>query len=62
MRVTPLRFALFRLYNVTIGRFDWGDRALRKVLIHFLIRESTGHNTYCQSATFFSYDQLKERS
>lgn len=61
MQVTTARFILFRFYNIIIGRFGWGDRFLRWVLTHLLIKKKSDRDTYCQASAFFSYDQLKEK-
>lgn len=56
MRLTPVRLIVFRVINITLSRFRLGDRLLRGALGAMLVSKSA--EPYCQSADFFTFDQL----
>lgn len=58
MKMTPLRFLAFRLVNLTLCRFAFGDRLLRYVLLALFVSRREG-DAYCQTAEYFSFDQLE---
>jgi len=58
VKLTPARLLLLRAYNLSLGRTPRGDRALRALALRLLVRGQSAQTTYCQSARFFSYDDL----
>lgn len=56
MLMSPWRLVFFRLFNLTIGRWGVASRLLRRVLLRFLVAKA--REPYCQSARFFTIDQL----
>jgi len=56
MKITPARLVLLRVFNLTLGRFAWCDRLLRRVLLRLLVRRA--RVPYVQSARFFAPDEL----
>lgn len=60
MRIGPFKFILFRCYNLSLGQFSGGDRLLRWLLTRLLIDRTVGKDYYCQSAGFFTYDQIED--
>ena len=60
MKLTPSRLLLLRAYNLSLGRTKRGDQALRALALRLLVRGRSAQTTYCQSARFFSYDELGE--
>lgn len=60
MKMTPVRFVVFRLVNLTLCRFSLGDRLLRFVLLKLFVSSRDG-DAYCQTAEYFAFDQLQDR-
>ncbi len=60
LRINPYRLILIRIYNMGIGRFPWGDKMLRVILLRLLILKKK-KAPYCQSSDFFTYDQLEKK-
>lgn len=60
LRVNPYRFISFRFYNITIGSFRFGEILLRRILLRCLVKRKKCNSTYCQSADFFTYDQIDD--
>ena len=60
MRMTPMRFILLRVYNLTLGRIAIGAKLLRKVLVWLLISKKVSSEKYVASSRYFSYDDLEE--
>ena len=60
MRMTPASMMVLRLLNLTICRFRYGDGFMRRVLERVAPPKSKDVAPYCQSADFFSYDQLND--
>ncbi len=56
MRVTSVRLVLLRVYNITLGRWAFFSRLLRKILVSILIKGKK--DKYGQSANYFSWDDL----
>lgn len=56
MLMTPSKLILFRLYNVTVGRFAPFSALLRWALVKRLIRP--GKAPYVQSARYFDWDDF----
>lgn len=61
MKITPFKFIVFRILNLTIGRFAFGDKLIRSVLKKLFVKNKSEGDSYCQSAEIFSYDQLEEK-
>jgi len=61
MMLTPSRLIAFRMLNLTLCRMRTGDRALRGLLAR-LLKSGGAQAPYCQSADFFSFDQITARS
>lgn len=59
MKMTPARFLVFRLVNLTLCRFALGDRLLRFVLLRLFVSRRDG-DAYCQTAEYFAFDQLRD--
>jgi hypothetical protein len=57
MKITPARLVLLRVFNLTLGRFAWCDRLLRRFLVRILVRKAAV--PYVQSARFFTPDELE---
>ncbi|MFH1045772.1 MAG: hypothetical protein V1727_02270 [Candidatus Omnitrophota bacterium] len=61
MKMTPVLFGLFRLYNLSLGRFAWGERLLRKVLVALLIKGKGDGQAYSQASSYFAYAELEKQ-
>lgn len=59
MLMTTMRLIVLRGYNVTLGRFGWGARLLRKLLLKMFVT-GTAKRPYMASARFFDFSQLGE--
>jgi hypothetical protein len=57
MLMTTRRLIVLRLFNVTLGRFGWGARLLRRLLVRKLITRSSGPR-YMASSRFFDFSEL----
>lgn len=57
MLMTPLKFMLLRIYNLTIGRISFFSKLLKKILIIILIKKS--ENRYVASSRFFDWRDLE---
>lgn len=58
MKLTPGRLILFRMINMTVCRSHLGERLLRIVLQRLVVGRREAGDDYCQSADFFTFDQL----
>jgi hypothetical protein len=58
MIMTPSRMIAFRMLNLTLCRLRSGDRAVRAMLTRLLTPSDAAQPPYCQSADFFSFDQI----
>ncbi|HZU99799.1 MAG TPA: hypothetical protein VFF73_24010 [Planctomycetota bacterium] len=56
MKLTPFKLLVLRTFNVTLGRFAWADRLLRRMLLLLLVKKK--EVPYVQSARFFAPDEL----
>ena len=59
MLMTTVRLIMLRGYNVTLGRFAWGARLLRKLLLRMFVT-GAAERPYMASARFFDFSQLDE--
>jgi hypothetical protein len=53
MRMTPGRFLLLRLFNLTVGRSATANRLLRNALVKVLITNRAKFDRYMASSRFF---------
>ncbi|MBN3038384.1 MAG: hypothetical protein JW869_03080 [Candidatus Omnitrophica bacterium] len=61
MNMTPVRLLLFRIYNITLGRFAFFDKLLNKALVGIFIRQKKDDEFYCQSSSYFLYSEIENR-
>ena len=60
MRMTTSRLVLFRLFNITLGRFACCERTLKRYLMKKLIITKKPHERYTASSGFFDLRDLGE--
>jgi hypothetical protein len=58
MQMTTFKLLLLRVYNMTVGRFSWGDRFLRQELVKVLVKSKGAQQRYTASARCFDMRQL----
>ena len=58
MQMTTARLIGLRLFNVTLGRTAWANRALRRVLVALLINRKKHGDRYMASSRFFDPREL----
>jgi hypothetical protein len=56
--MTPVKFLALRLYCITLGRFAWGSRLLRNILVRMLIGSKARGQRYNASSRFFDVRDL----
>lgn len=56
--MNPLYLLILRTYNLTLGRFAWGDQFLRRTLEYFIIWRKPPGERYTASAGFFDVRDL----
>ena len=56
MLMSPTKLIGLRLFNLTLGRWRWFSRQLRRTLVHLLIKGR--EEKYTQSAQYFSWDEI----
>ena len=61
MQMTPVRFLLLRVFNLTLGQSAWANAMLRRVLVKILINDSTRSDRYVASSRFFDPRELDQR-
>jgi len=59
MLMTPVKLILFRLFNITLGRFKFFNRLLRRLLEKKLITNKE-KSKYVASAQFFDFRELEK--
>jgi len=52
-----LQLFLLRLFNISLGRFNFFARLMKNILIRLLILKKT--NKYMASSKFFNWDDLE---
>lgn len=57
MNMTPLKLVVFRIFNITLGRFNFFSKLTKKILVRNLAARK--RRRYTASANFFTKDQLK---
>jgi len=57
MLMTTKKLILLRIFNISLGRFSFFSKLLKKVLIKSLI--SNKKEKYTASSKFFSFEDLK---
>ena len=57
MLMTTKKLILLRIFNISLGRFSFFSKLLKKVLIRSLI--SNKKEKYTASSKFFSFEDLK---
>ena len=58
IQMTPTKLIVLRLYNITLGRFEFASKLLRKVLLKILI-EKPSSERYVASSRYFDVRELK---
>jgi hypothetical protein len=58
MRMTPCRFLLLRLFNVTFGRSATANQLLRMILVKVLVTNRATADRYMASSRFFDPREL----
>lgn len=56
--MTTLQLLLLRLYCHTLGRFPWGSRLLRRILVRVVVK-GRGQDSYAASGGFFNWEELE---
>lgn len=56
--MTPFKLIVFRIYTITLGRFYFFSKLLRKIMEKFLITGKS-KKKYVASSDFFDTDELK---
>lgn len=59
MLLTPWRLILFRLYNLSLGRFDVFRLIFHRFAVKCLVVGRAPKQRYVQSSRFFLLDELK---
>lgn len=59
MLMTTPRLLALRTYNITLGRFGWAAKLLRKILVRKLITSPTDR-PYMASSRFFDFAELDD--
>ena len=58
MLMTTPRLILLRLFNMTVGRWSWGSKFLRKILLKKLVHSKKNPQKYTASSHFFEMREL----